>query len=148
MFVVLKARRLLRNSCMLNCFHSPVFFSLHASRKGMVFHTFREMYQFTVWSRRVVAVLRDSLPVCCVCCIASEMLLFACSPQRLAMFAGFTVLEGISIGPLVQYALWFDRSIVITAALGTATIFACFSLAALLCAYCADTTMHCLHVIM
>jgi hypothetical protein len=43
------------------------------------------------------------------------------------------VLEGISIGDLVRVAMVMDKSIVLTALLGTSTVFACFSIASLLC---------------
>jgi Bax inhibitor 1 len=60
----------------------------------------------------------------------------AVCPQRLALFAGFCVFEGISIGDLVRVAMLMDKAIVMTALLGTTTVFACFSIASLLCTSC------------
>lgn len=56
------------------------------------------------------------------------------SPQRLAMFAGFGLLKGLSIGGLVEEIIDIDPAILVTAFLGTVFIFGSFSVAALLCA--------------
>lgn len=50
---------------------------------------------------------------------------------RFALLMGFGVLEGFSLSPLLQIAVEVDERIIATAFLGTATIFLCFSLAAL-----------------
>lgn len=52
--------------------------------------------------------------------------------KRLGMFAAFTLLQGASLGPLIELLLFVDPSILVTALLGTATIFACFSIASML----------------
>merc|ERR1711939_565666 len=51
--------------------------------------------------------------------------------KRLGILAGFCVFEGLSIGPLVNQSLYLDPSIVVTAFLGAAAIFACFTAASL-----------------
>mmetsp|Transcript_19609 Transcript_19609/g.20321 ORF Transcript_19609/g.20321 Transcript_19609/m.20321 type:complete len:249 (+) Transcript_19609:1112-1858(+) len=52
--------------------------------------------------------------------------------RRLAMLCGFGFLQGISISPLIDIALYIDPTIVMTAVIGTITVFACFSAAALI----------------
>jgi len=52
-------------------------------------------------------------------------------PKRLAILSGFGFLQGCSIGPLVGVALDVDPSILITAFLGTTTVFVCFTVSAL-----------------
>uniref|UniRef100_A0A8B9QJJ5 Transmembrane BAX inhibitor motif containing 6 n=1 Tax=Apteryx owenii TaxID=8824 RepID=A0A8B9QJJ5_APTOW len=51
--------------------------------------------------------------------------------KRLGMLAGFAFLTGINLGPLLEMCISINPSIIPTAFLGTATIFACFSLSAL-----------------
>lgn len=51
--------------------------------------------------------------------------------KRLGILGAFSVFEGLSIGPLVEYSLYLDPSIVVTAFLGATCIFACFTAAAL-----------------
>lgn len=51
--------------------------------------------------------------------------------KRLGMLAGFAFLTGINLGPLLQMCIAINPSIIPTAFLGTATVFACFSLSAL-----------------
>ncbi|NWY21380.1 BI1 inhibitor, partial [Aphelocoma coerulescens] len=51
--------------------------------------------------------------------------------KRLGMLVGFAFLTGINLGPLLQMCISINPSIIPTAFLGTATIFACFSLSAL-----------------
>ncbi|KAL3855766.1 hypothetical protein ACJMK2_014973 [Sinanodonta woodiana] len=51
--------------------------------------------------------------------------------KRIAIFTGFTFLAGMSLGPLLDYVMHIDPSIVVTAFLGTSVIFICFTLAAL-----------------
>ncbi|XP_009881467.1 PREDICTED: bax inhibitor 1 [Charadrius vociferus] len=51
--------------------------------------------------------------------------------KRLGMLAGFAFLTGTNLGPLLEICVSINPSIVPTAFLGTATIFACFSLSAL-----------------
>jgi FtsH-binding integral membrane protein len=60
--------------------------------------------------------------------------------QRVAIFAGFSFFEGVTIGPFIQVLNVIDPSIVRVALLGTLAIFTCFSAAALLC-----TWTSCLH---
>lgn len=52
--------------------------------------------------------------------------------KRLSLFAAFSVLEGVSIGGLVELALFIKPSVVVVAFAATAAVFVCFSLAALL----------------
>jgi len=52
--------------------------------------------------------------------------------RRLAVIAGFGLFKGMSLGPLMEHTLHVDPSILITAFLATTTIFACFTLSALL----------------
>ncbi|XP_014116122.1 PREDICTED: bax inhibitor 1 isoform X1 [Pseudopodoces humilis] len=51
--------------------------------------------------------------------------------KRLGMLVGFAFLTGINLGPLLQMCISINPSIIPTAFLGTASIFACFSLSAL-----------------
>jgi len=51
-------------------------------------------------------------------------------PRRLATMAAFGFFKGVSLGPLVGLAMATDSSIVVTALLGTCTIFVCFSISA------------------
>lgn len=51
--------------------------------------------------------------------------------KRLAIFSGFTFFSGMSLGPLLDYVIQIDPSIIVTAFLGTSVIFISFSLAAL-----------------
>jgi len=53
-------------------------------------------------------------------------------PRRIAVLAGFGFLQGLSLGPLMSHTLHVDPSIVVTAFLATTTIFACFTVAALM----------------
>mmetsp|Transcript_24424 Transcript_24424/g.58876 ORF Transcript_24424/g.58876 Transcript_24424/m.58876 type:complete len:247 (+) Transcript_24424:255-995(+) len=50
---------------------------------------------------------------------------------RTALMIGFGFLEGVSLTPLLKLAVVVDERIIATAFLGTASIFLCFSLAAL-----------------
>eukprot|EP00798_Chlamydomonas_sp_ICE-L_P030348 gene30348-35352_t len=52
--------------------------------------------------------------------------------NRYGLLAGFSFCQGASIGPLIDMAIQVDPSAIITAALATATIFICFTLAAIL----------------
>jgi len=54
--------------------------------------------------------------------------------KRVTLLGGFGFFQGCSIGPLIQMALYIDPSIIGTAFLGTACVFICFSLSALLAA--------------
>lgn len=51
-------------------------------------------------------------------------------PKRLAIMSAFGFFKGASIGPLIAYAAHVDPSLILTAFLGTATIFMCFTLSA------------------
>lgn len=51
--------------------------------------------------------------------------------KRMAMLCGFGFLKGASIGPLMSVLMFIDPAIIMTALLGTITIFACFSVSAL-----------------
>jgi len=51
--------------------------------------------------------------------------------RRVLILNAFGFLKGTSIGPLIQMLIYVDPSIIITALLGTTTVFICFSLAAL-----------------
>ena len=55
------------------------------------------------------------------------------SPQqcRYALLAGASFSQGASLGPLIAAAAMMDAGLVLTAFCGTAILFACFSLAAL-----------------
>lgn len=50
--------------------------------------------------------------------------------QRTAILAGCAFAKGLSIGPLVALAAHVDPSLIVTAFLGTATVFACFTASA------------------
>lgn len=52
--------------------------------------------------------------------------------RRLAMLCGFGVFQGISVGPLISLAIDVDPAIIMTAVLGTVTVFACFSASAIM----------------
>jgi len=51
--------------------------------------------------------------------------------KRLTILAGYGFLQGLSMGPLMELALHVDPAIIVTALIGTVTIFVCFSLAAI-----------------
>eukprot|EP00657_Telonema_sp_P-1_P003230 TRINITY_DN17966_c0_g1_i1.p1 TRINITY_DN17966_c0_g1~~TRINITY_DN17966_c0_g1_i1.p1 ORF type:complete len:188 (+),score=60.15 TRINITY_DN17966_c0_g1_i1:179-742(+) len=50
---------------------------------------------------------------------------------RFALLLGFGALEGLSLGSLIEFALYMDPSIVTTALLATTVVFGCFSACAL-----------------
>lgn len=52
--------------------------------------------------------------------------------KRLGYYLGFCLLKGISIGGLIENALFIDPAIVLVSFIGTMVVFGCFSLAALL----------------
>ncbi|KAM8794160.1 bax inhibitor 1 [Eudromia elegans] len=52
--------------------------------------------------------------------------------KRLGMLAGFAFLTGINLGPLLEMCISINPSVVPSAFLGTAAVFTCFSLSALL----------------
>lgn len=69
--------------------------------------------------------------------------------KRLAIFTAFTMLSGVSLGPLLDMVISIDPSIVGTALMGTGVIFISFTLAALLTRdrtflYMGGTLMSCL----
>jgi len=51
--------------------------------------------------------------------------------KRLGILAALGFFKGASVGPLIEYAMYVDPSIIVTAFLGAAMIFACFTAAAL-----------------
>ncbi|KAH1176568.1 hypothetical protein KIL84_021302 [Mauremys mutica] len=51
--------------------------------------------------------------------------------KRLGILAGFALLTGANLGPLLEMCITINPSIIPTAFLGTAVIFSCFSLSAL-----------------
>lgn len=51
--------------------------------------------------------------------------------KRYALLGAFAFAQGTSLGPLVGAALAINPAIVVTAALATTAIFACFTLSAL-----------------
>lgn len=51
--------------------------------------------------------------------------------KRVSVLGVYGFLQGLSLGPLMTLAIEVDPAIVMTAFLGTATIFACFTLSAL-----------------
>ncbi|KAI2659504.1 putative Bax inhibitor 1 [Labeo rohita] len=51
--------------------------------------------------------------------------------KRLAILAGFAFFTGLGLGPLMDYVISVNPSIILTAFLGTSVIFACFTLSAL-----------------
>ncbi|KAJ0242660.1 Bax inhibitor 1 [Hirschfeldia incana] len=67
-------------------------------------------------------------------CFGSMIWLLSSPPyeQRLSLLLLSAVLEGASVGPLIKVAVDFDPSILITAFVGTAIAFICFSGAAML----------------
>ena len=50
--------------------------------------------------------------------------------KRTGLFLGFTLLKGLSLGPLIAMALRVNPALITTAALGTTLVFACFSASA------------------
>uniref|UniRef100_A0A1J3DWY8 Bax inhibitor 1 n=1 Tax=Noccaea caerulescens TaxID=107243 RepID=A0A1J3DWY8_NOCCA len=68
--------------------------------------------------------------------VGSMIWLLACpayeQQKRLSLLFLSTLLQGASIGPLIKVAIDFDPSILITAFVGTALAFMCFSAAAML----------------
>jgi FtsH-binding integral membrane protein len=52
-------------------------------------------------------------------------------PSRFLTLLGFGALQGASLGPLIEHVAYLDSSLPMTAFLGTAVVFACFSIAAL-----------------
>ncbi|CAG5115849.1 unnamed protein product [Candidula unifasciata] len=52
--------------------------------------------------------------------------------QRMGIYTGFTLLSGVSLGPLLQLVILIDPSIIVTALAGTALIFISFTMSALL----------------
>jgi hypothetical protein len=54
-----------------------------------------------------------------------------CKFRRYALLAGAAFSQGASLGPLIAAAAMMDAGLVLTAFCGTAILFACFSLAAL-----------------
>ena len=63
------------------------------------------------------------------CASYTVTLLFGC---RYGLLAGCVLFEGATLGPLVQIVLATHPGTLVTAFLGTSTVFACFSAAALL----------------
>lgn len=51
--------------------------------------------------------------------------------KRYGLLGAFAFAQGTSLGPLVESALAVNPAIVLTAAMSTAAIFACFTLSAL-----------------
>ncbi|XP_052466480.1 probable Bax inhibitor 1 [Carassius gibelio] len=51
--------------------------------------------------------------------------------KRLAILAGFAFFTGLGLGPLMDYIISVNPSIILTAFLGTSVIFSCFTLSAL-----------------
>ncbi|XP_010441497.1 PREDICTED: bax inhibitor 1-like [Camelina sativa] len=69
-------------------------------------------------------------------CVGTMIWLLSCPPyeqqKRLSLLFVSAVLEGASVGPLIKVAIDVDPSILITAFVGTAIAFVCFSAAAML----------------
>ncbi|KAL1213967.1 Bax inhibitor 1 [Cardamine amara subsp. amara] len=69
-------------------------------------------------------------------CVGTMIWLLSCPPyeqqKRLSLLFVSAVLEGASVGPLIKVAVDFDPSILVTAFVGTALAFVCFSGAAML----------------
>ncbi|KAK1286366.1 Bax inhibitor 1 [Acorus calamus] len=67
-------------------------------------------------------------------CFGSMMWLLASPPRevnkRVGLLMAASLLEGASIGPLIELAIDLDPSVIITAFVGTAVAFGCFSAAA------------------
>jgi len=55
-------------------------------------------------------------------------------PKRMAYFTGFALCTGMGLGPLLDAVIRIDPSIVVTAFLGAAVIFVCFSVSSLVSA--------------
>jgi len=53
------------------------------------------------------------------------------TPRRLVVLTAFGFFQGVSVGPLINYSIAVDPSLVVTAFLGTAAVFACFTFSAL-----------------
>nr|CAD1830143.1 unnamed protein product [Ananas comosus var. bracteatus] len=69
-------------------------------------------------------------------CFLSIALLFSVPPhverKRFGLLIAASLLEGASVGPLIKLAIDFDPSILVTAFVGTALAFGCFSAAAII----------------
>ncbi|XP_068634567.1 bax inhibitor 1-like [Aristolochia californica] len=69
-------------------------------------------------------------------CMGSTIWLLSSSPyeerKRVGLLMLASLLEGASVGPLIDVAIEFDQSILISAFIGTAVAFGCFSAAATL----------------
>ncbi|KAL3499722.1 hypothetical protein ACH5RR_038815 [Cinchona calisaya] len=69
-------------------------------------------------------------------CMGSMVWLLSTSPykehKRLALLMAASVFQGASIGPLIELAIDFDTSILVSATIGCAVAFGCFSAAAML----------------
>lgn len=69
-------------------------------------------------------------------CMGSMVWLLSTPPyeehKRLALLMAAAVFEGASIGPLIKLAISFDPSILVSAVIGCAIAFGCFSAAAML----------------
>jgi len=69
-------------------------------------------------------------------CFLSIALLFSVPPheerKRFGLLMAASLLEGASVGPLIKLAIDFDPSILVTAFVGTALAFGCFSAAAII----------------
>ena len=52
--------------------------------------------------------------------------------KRMLMLCAFGFLQGATIGPLMDLIMIIDPAIIMTAFLGTVTVFACFTLSALI----------------
>ncbi|XP_027181306.1 bax inhibitor 1-like [Coffea eugenioides] len=69
-------------------------------------------------------------------CMGSMMWLLSTPPfeehKRLSLLMAAAVFEGASIGPLIELAISFDPSILVSAVVGCAIAFGCFSAAAML----------------
>ncbi|XP_031126022.1 bax inhibitor 1-like [Ipomoea triloba] len=68
-------------------------------------------------------------------CIGSIVWMLSCPPyqeqKRVALLMAAALFEGASIGPLIEFAIDFDPSILVGAFVGCALVFGCFSAAAM-----------------
>lgn len=53
-------------------------------------------------------------------------------PLRVGYLLGFTFLTGVGMGPLLEFVIMVNPSIIVTAFIGTSAVFVCFSICALL----------------
>ncbi|DBA96179.1 TPA: Bax inhibitor 1, variant 2 [Trebouxia sp. C0004] len=88
---------------------------------------------FALWSLCLPELCTQVALVCCNLKLRGFLNAKAiCMLSRYGLLAGCALFQGATLGPLVKIVLATHPGILVTAFLGTSTIFACFSAAALL----------------